>query len=106
MIMPMNIKLLPVLLLTFLSTTVFAQLQRVSVDGNHFVTDDGQTIVFRGLCASDPDKLVKSEHWNKEYFAAAKSWGANIIRFPVHPEAWRSRGKESYLKLLDQGIAW
>jgi aryl-phospho-beta-D-glucosidase BglC (GH1 family) len=28
------------------------------------------------------------------------------VRFPVHPEAWRSRGAESYLKLLDQGVAW
>ena len=57
-----------------------------------FVDADGKTIVFRGLCASDPDKLSKGEHWNKEYFAAAKSWGANLIRFPVHPAAWRSQG--------------
>ena len=35
-----------------------------------------------------------------------KSWGANITRFPVHPVAWREQGKENYIKLLDQGIAW
>lgn len=66
----------------------------------------GKEIVFHGLDASDPDKLARDGHWNKEYFEAAKSWGANIIRFPVHPTAWRSRGKEAYLKLLDDGVRW
>ena len=35
-----------------------------------------------------------------------KSWGANIVRFPVHPSAWRSQGKDNYIKLLDQGVEW
>lgn len=81
-------------------------LSRISVNGNKFVTPDGKHIIFRGLCTSDPDKLAKQEHWNKEYFEAMKSWGANIVRFPVHPNAWRSRGKDAYIKLLDQGVQW
>jgi len=75
------------------------------VKGNQFMTDNGP-IVFRGLNASDPDKLDKSGHWNKEYFEQVKSWGANIVRFPVHPTAWRNRGKDNYIKLLDQGVQW
>jgi hypothetical protein len=102
----MKATLLTSVLLTIWSASALAQLPRITVEGNHFVEANGKTIVFRGLCASDPDKLIKSEHWDREYFAAAKSWGANIIRFPVHPEAWRSRGKEGYLKLLDQGAVW
>ena len=70
------------------------------------MTADGKVIVFRGLDASDPDKLSKDGHWNKEYFEMVKSWGANIVRFPVHPAAWRSRGKDNYIKLLDQGVQW
>ena len=35
-----------------------------------------------------------------------KSWGANLVRFPIHPTAWNRRGEENYMKLLDQGIAW
>jgi aryl-phospho-beta-D-glucosidase BglC (GH1 family) len=77
----------------------------VTVSGNQF-TVNGKPIQFRGLDASDPDKLEKDGHWNREYFEAVKSWGANIIRFPVHPAAWRSRGKETYLKLLDDGVKW
>lgn len=80
-------------------------LPRVTVSGNQFVVG-GKAIVFRGLDASDPDKLEKDGHWNREYFEAVKSWGANIIRFPVHPRAWRSRGKEVYMKLLDDGVKW
>jgi hypothetical protein len=88
------------------STGAFAQPSRVSVKGNHFVTADGQTIVFRGLDTSDPDKLERNGQWNKHYFEEAKSWGANVVRFPVHPAAWHIRGKKNYLKLLDQGVAW
>jgi endoglucanase len=78
-------------------------LSQVSVKGNQFVTADGKPIVFRGLDTSDPEKLERNEQWNKAYFAAAKSWGANVVRFPVHPAAWHIRGQDNYLKLLDQG---
>ncbi|HEY5918630.1 MAG TPA: cellulase family glycosylhydrolase, partial [Chryseolinea sp.] len=81
-------------------------LSRISVSGNKFVTADGKTIVFRGLDTSDPDKLSRENHWNKEYFEAMKDWGANVVRFPVHPSAWRSQGKDNYIKLLDQGVEW
>ncbi|MBK8504888.1 MAG: cellulase family glycosylhydrolase [Saprospiraceae bacterium] len=76
----------------------------ISVQGNSFVTSSGESIIFHGLNSSDPDKLEKSGHWNPEYFAQVKSWGANLVRFPVHPRAWRERGKNEYLKLLDEGI--
>src|SRR5688572_32020030 len=82
------------------------ELSRISVKGNKFVTADGKPIIFRGLDTSDPNKLVKDGHWNKEYFQEMKNWGANVTRFPVHPTAWREQGKENYIKLLDQGIAW
>ncbi|HEX2533343.1 MAG TPA: glycoside hydrolase family 5 protein [Chitinophagaceae bacterium] len=76
----------------------------VQVRGAQFVTPDGKPLVFRGLCAPDPDKLLRDGQWNKMYFEEVKRWGANIIRFPVHPAAWRKHGKEAYLRLLDQGV--
>lgn len=72
-----------------------AKLSLVMVKGNKFMTADGKVIVFRGLDASDPDKLAKDSHWNKEYFEQVKSWGANIVRFPVHPVPWRNREKRN-----------
>lgn len=78
----------------------------IRVEGNHFVDEDGDVFVFRGVSFSDPDKLEREGHWNRAYFEAARSWNANVVRFPVHPRAWRERGEAAYLRLLDQGIEW
>lgn len=97
-----------ILNLLFACYITFAQtnkLNLVTVKGNKFMVDE-KVIVFRGLDASDPDKLDKEGHWNKAYFETVKSWGANIVRFPVHPAAWRNRGKDNYLHLLDEGVQW
>ncbi len=97
------------LFLSFFTALVFSPLNaqtlsQISVNGNKFVDASGKTFVFRGLNSSDPDKLEKSGHWDKAYFEEVKKWGANIVRFPVHPRAWRERGQEAYLKIMDEGI--
>lgn len=97
---------LGVLALACLPAGQAASLSRISVSGNSFVNAEGKTVIFRGLDTSDPDKLARNRHWNRDYFEQAKAWGANLVRFPVHPAAWRARGPESYLKLLDQGVDW
>jgi endoglucanase len=81
-------------------------MQRIVVKGNKFVNEKGDVMIFHGLNTSDPDKLAKEGHWNKEYFTEIKNWGANIVRLPVHPAAWRRRGADEYIKLLDSGIVW
>lgn len=78
----------------------------IKVQGNKFINDAGKTIIFRGVNLSDPDKLEKAGKWTKSYFEEAKAWGSNIVRIPVHPTAWKSRGTASYLKLLDQAVQW
>lgn len=90
-----------------LHITAFSQnqLPRVKVKGNQFITND-TSIVFRGVSSSDPEKLNRDKHWDKQYFEVIKSWKANIVRFPVHPEAWRKLGKDTYLSLLDKGVKY
>ena len=83
-----------------------SQLDKISVHENSFVHENGKVMVFRGYNTSDPDKLETQGHWNISYFKEIKNWGANIVRFPVHPTAWTKRGKENYFKLLDDGIKW
>jgi len=78
----------------------------ISVKGNHFVNPAGETVLFRGLSVADPDNLVERGHWNRELFAAAKDMGANLVRIPVHPAAWRSRTPAGYVVLLDQAVDW
>ena len=78
----------------------------VRVEGNKFVDKNGKSVIFRGVNISDPDKIKKNGHWEKRHFEVIKEWGANIVRIPVHPVAWRERGKDEYLKLLDEAVIW
>lgn len=97
-----------IILLFFIITPILSQndINRILVKENTFIKDNGETIIFRGLNTSDPDKLENDGLWNKSYFEEIKSWGANLVRFPVHPTAWNKRGKKAYLELLDKGITW
>ncbi len=88
-----------------LAQTAMTKPSRIGVEGNKFVTEDGALIVFRGLNVSDPDKLDREGRWNERHFEEIKHWGANLVRFPVHPKAWQERGKEAYIQLLDKGVA-
>jgi hypothetical protein len=81
-------------------------LQFIHVEGNRFVDEDGNTRIFHGVNISDPDKLEKNGKWSKAHFEVIKSWGADLVRVPVHPVAWKGRGKAEYFKLLDQAVTW
>jgi len=95
-----------ILLVSSISIAQSSQLSRIQVQGNQFVDGRGQTIVLRGLNTSDPDNLANEGHWNKAYFQEMKNWGATVVRFPIHPTAWKKRGKKDYLRLLDKGVKW
>jgi endoglucanase len=81
-------------------------LPRIKVKGNKFVNPKGDTILFRGLSISDPDKIERQGHWNKAHFEQVKEMGTMIVRIPVHPAAWRERTPGKYLELLDQAAEW
>lgn len=83
-----------------------AKLPLISVRGNKFVDPQGNTMLFRGLSISDPDKIEHQGHWNKQLFVNVQKTGARLIRIPVHPIAWRERTPEKYLALLDQAVEW
>ncbi len=78
----------------------------IKVSGNKFVNAKGDTILFRGVAISDPDKIERQGHWNKGHFEKVKETGAMVVRIPVHPIAWRDRTPEKYLELLDQAVEW
>ena len=78
----------------------------IHVYKNRFVNSKGDTILFRGLSISDPDKLEHQGHWNKHHFEEVKAMGTMLVRIPVHPVAWRERGAVKYLQLLDEAVDW
>ena len=84
-----------------------APLPRLRVDGSRLVGPDGGTVMLRGFSFSDPDRLEREGVWTRALFEEARErWNANVVRLPVHPRAWRARGKDAYLALLDDGIRW
>jgi endoglucanase len=91
---------------TFVSDGFQNTLSFIHVENNKFVDEQGNRILFKGVNISDPDKLEKNGYWNKNHFQVIKDWGSNIVRIPVHPVAWRERGKDEYFKLLDQAVIW
>lgn len=83
-----------------------ARLPFVAVEGNRFVNEAGETVVFRGLALSDPAALQERGQWSRRYFEQARAWNANVVRIPVHPQDWRRLGETAYLKLLDEAVQW
>ncbi len=80
--------------------------QWIQVDGKNFVNESGETVIFQGVNIRDPHDLERDGKWEKKHFEEAKNWGSNVIRLPIHPAAWRERGPEDYIKLLDQAVVW
>ncbi|MFY2763834.1 glycoside hydrolase family 5 protein [Arenimonas sp. MALMAid1274] len=78
----------------------------IRIQGNRFIDEAGKTFTFRGVSIADPDKLATEGQWKQSLFQEVKDWGANTIRLPVHPRAWRSRGQAEYFRLLDQAVVW
>lgn len=82
------------------------KLPLLEVKGTRFVNSNGDTLLFRGLAISDPDKIEHQGHWGKNHFAKVKEMGATIVRIPVHPISWRERTPQKYLQLLDSAVTW
>jgi endoglucanase len=78
----------------------------ISVRGNAFVDESGETFVFRGVNIGDPDKLHRQDRWSRRLFEEIADWGANTVRVPVHPVAWRTRGDRWYFERLDEAVVW
>lgn len=90
----------------FDSKQLAKRLPSVRVVGNHFVDASGTTVVFQGVNISDPHKLDSNGRFERRLFEAIARWGANVVRIPIHPAAWRERGKDAYFALLDQAVLW
>ncbi|MEJ2385586.1 MAG: cellulase family glycosylhydrolase [Xanthomonadales bacterium] len=90
----------------FDASLLVAEQPRIGVDGNRFVTPDGMTFVFRGVNIADPDKLTHQGRWDRALFEEVALWGANTVRLPVHPVAWRQRGPDWFLERIDEAVFW
>src|SRR5690606_15726684 len=88
----------------FDAATLPRQLGVIRVQGHRFVDASGATVILQGVNISDPDKLESNGHYDRRLFEEIHAWGANVVRIPVHPSAWRARGKAAYFELLDRAV--
>ena len=91
--------------------------RRFHVQGNAFVDQFGQKMIFRGMASPDPTLMSACTSpnicgdpnmpaFNENYYQVMASWGANIIRVLIVPFSLHTYGLETVLKALDQTIAW
>ena len=78
----------------------------LSVRGNVVVDESGKVFTLRGMNIADPSKLAYDKRWSKQIFSEAKRWGANTVRYPIHPLSWRKEGKDWHLARLDEAVKW
>lgn len=96
--------ILAVALLATLSCTAQKELPVISIQGKDFVTPDGKPFVFRGLCLGDCSKVYNQEMWNQKLFGEAADWGANCVRFCIHPKFINEVGWDEYFAIVDAGV--
>ena len=91
--------------------------RRFHVEGNAFVDQFGQKMIFRGMASPDPELMSACTPpkvcgdpnmpvFNENYYQRLASWGANILRVPIVPFSLHAYGLDATLKALDQAIAW
>lgn len=85
----------------------------LQVQGNRIITTSGSPLILRGVNAIDPLRHATdtTNHegagaYSEAYFAAMASWGANVVRLPVHPADWRNTSNANALAILDQAVNW
>lgn len=87
-------------------TSLLEKQSILSVHKNTVVNDQGELFVLKGVNIADIAKLTYDKRWNETLFSEIKAWGANVIRIPIHPIAWREKGKAWFFKEIDQAVLW
>jgi len=88
-----------------------AVLPTVSVSGNKLVAN-GQEVILRGVNTLDVLAMRRyMGHFDNGYFAEIASWGAKVVRIPIHPSEWHHRffnegGNANKMETIEQAVAW
>lgn len=88
-----------------LSTSVFA-IDTLRVEKNKIVNEKGEVVVLRGVALIDPVALMGENEWNENHFEQMAKWKVELARIPVTPINWQKKGKEFYIKAIEQAVKW
>jgi hypothetical protein len=91
--------------------------RRFHVQGNAFVDQYGEKMIFRGMAPVDPLYQIMytalppdQGGWSEHHYQVMAEWGANIVRIPIGPDDLRNfinrNNPYEAFHVLDQTIAW
>lgn len=78
---------------------------RLVADGHDLVLSDGSPVRLRGVMVPALDRLSDEGRLSAELFRSIAATGANVVRLPVDPEAWRT-DPEYIARHLDPAVRW
>ena len=79
----------------------------IRVQGNQFVDAAGTASRVPRRGARRPRQARRRDgHWTRRIFQEVRAWGANIVRLPVHPAAWRARGRRATSRCSTRASRW
>jgi lysophospholipase L1-like esterase len=90
----------------FDTSLLTTQQEALSVSGKNITSENGTVVVLRGVNIADPGKLDYQGRWSRRIFEEVDNWGANVVRLPVHPVAWRKHGPAWYQERIDEAVFW
>jgi endoglucanase len=77
----------------------------LTVRGPSLVRNDGSVVTLRGVMVPELERLYDQGRLDADLFRSIAEIGANVVRLPVDPEAWRTDG--DYLaRYLDPAVRW
>ena len=77
----------------------------LSARGNELARSDGSSVTLRGVMVPELERLYDEGRLDAKLFRSIADTGANVVRLPVDPEAWRTDG-EYLARYLDPAVRW
>jgi endoglucanase len=81
-------------------------MQKLTVNGNCILNENGDTVILKGLCSGDPVTMIQENRWNEDYFKQASLWGAKIFRIPVSPWSYHQLDHDLIYSNLYKAVYW
>ncbi len=78
---------------------------RLEVSDGKLLDGAGNHIALLGLGLGTLSYIKDAGKWNEDYFANARDWGAELVRLPLSPIAFRE-DTEGTLRDLDDAVRW
>ncbi|MBN2197371.1 MAG: cellulase family glycosylhydrolase [Polyangiaceae bacterium] len=78
---------------------------RLRVEDGKLLDAEGDPVALEGLGLGEVSAVKQQGRWNEDYFAKARSWGAEMVRLPVNPGTFRDNAEQT-LEDLDSAVEW